>query len=302
MTERSPSPVADHPPDAFEFGRNWSRFLSVVDERRIDAAVDSLSRRLGRDSLKGLRFLDAGCGSGLFSLAAHRLGAQVLSFDVDPHSVACTTEMKRRFATDAANWEIQPGSALDPAFLDSLGTFDVVYSWGVLHHTGDMWRAIDLVQQRVAPGGRLWIALYNDQGAISDRWKRVKKLHQQLPPMLRTPYVVIIGALWAAWRVLCMRVPIKLAGILLSPIILEQPRGAAVADAPSNSSPAAAAQRQRGMHWWYDLVDWIGGWPFEVALPEEVIRFLKSRGFELVDLMTVGGGLGCNEFVFQRSE
>ncbi|MBL8850076.1 MAG: 50S ribosomal protein L11 methyltransferase, partial [Planctomycetaceae bacterium] len=91
----SPSSIAaDSAPGAFAFGRNWRRFLSVVDERRIEAAVESLSLRLGRDSLKGVRFLDAGSGSGLFSLAAQRLGATVVSFDVDPQSVACTTEMK----------------------------------------------------------------------------------------------------------------------------------------------------------------------------------------------------------------
>lgn len=302
MTQSPATPVADHPAGAFEFGRNWSRFLSVVDERRISAAIDSLARRFGQDGLRGRRFLDAGCGSGLFSLAAHRLGARVVSFDVDRHSVACTTEMKRRYAPDAADWEILSGSALDPAFLAALGTFDVVYSWGVLHHTGEMWRAIDLVQQRVAPGGRLWIALYNDQGGISDRWKRVKKLYQRCPPALRTAYVILVGGIWAAWRVLCLRVPIKLAGIVLSPVALDPP--AAFAGAPtSDTSPAnVAAKRQRGMHWWYDLVDWIGGWPFEVALPDDVLKFLRERGFELVDLQTVGGGLGCNEFVFRRMQ
>jgi 2-polyprenyl-6-hydroxyphenyl methylase/3-demethylubiquinone-9 3-methyltransferase len=271
-----------------------------VDERRIDAAVESLARRLGRDALQGQRFLDAGCGSGLFSLAAHRLGAHVVSFDVDRHSVACTTEMKRRYATDAAEWQILSGSALDPTFLDSLGTFDVVYSWGVLHHTGQMWRAIDLVQQRVAPGGQFWIALYNDQGGISDRWTRVKKLYQQCPPALRTAYVVVVGGIWAAWRVVCLRVPIKLAGILLSPVKLDAPPASPAEPTADSPSPTNAEKRQRGMHWWYDLVDWIGGWPFEVALPEEVLQYLQPRGFELVDLMTVGGGLGCNEFLFRR--
>lgn len=301
MTTASQS-TTDHPPGAFEFGRNWTQFLSVVNDERIAAAMDSLSNRLGRDALRGRRFLDAGCGSGLFSLAAHRLGAKVVSFDIDRHSVACTTEMRRRYAPDAADWEIQSGSALEPAFLEALGTFDVVYSWGVLHHTGQMWRAIDLVQQRVAPGGQLWIALYNDQGGISDRWKRVKQMYVQCPLALRTPYVVLVGGIWATWRVLCLRVPIKLAGIVLGkpqPVPNAQP---SVSGAPATTPAMVKTRRQRGMHWWYDLVDWIGGWPFEVALPEDVLRFLRERGFELEDLMTVGGGLGCNEFVFRRTE
>ena len=290
----SASSIAESAPGAFAFGRNWRQFLSVVDERRVSAAVESLALRLGRDSLSGMRFLDAGSGSGLFSLAAVRLGAKVVSFDVDPQSVACTTEMKRRFAPEANDWEILSGSALDEAFLESLGTFDVVYSWGVLHHTGHMWRAIDLVQQRVVVGGRLWIALYNDQGPISDRWKRVKKLYQQCPAFLRTPCVVIVGGTWAAWRVACYRAPIALAGLLLSPIRIDP--------APTIAPARVGGPGQRGMHWWYDLVDWIGGWPFEVARPEEVLAFLLSREFTLVDLVTVGGSLGCNEYVFRRED
>ena len=58
----------------------------------------------------------------------------------------------------------------------------------------------------------------------------------------------------------------------------------------------------RGMHRWYDLVDWVGGWPFEVARPEEVFRFLRDQGFQLEELRTCGGKLGCNEFLFRRSE
>lgn len=291
---------ASRPPGAFEFGRNWSRFLEVVDEQRIEAAMESLARRLGDTSLEGKRFLDAGSGSGLFSLAAQRLGANVVSFDIDPHSVACTTEMKRRFAPEARDWQILSGSALDSSFLKSLGTFDVVYSWGVLHHTGQMWRAIDLVQERVAPGGQLWIALYNDQGGISDRWKRVKQLHQACPAALRTPYVIMVGSIWAAWRVLCLRVPVKLAGLVLGKPKPDPRAQGQMSDAPAPPVSNPKAERQRGMHWWYDLVDWIGGWPFEVATPEQVLHFLHARGFEIADLMTVGGGLGCNEFLFRR--
>ncbi len=121
---------------AFDFGENWSRFLSQVDEVRIQAAVDSLKQFLKVQDLKGRTFLDAGCGSGLFSLAAHRLGARVLSFDFNPKSVRCAEELRRRFAANAENWTIVTGSLLDATFMAGLGRFDVVYSWGVVHHTG----------------------------------------------------------------------------------------------------------------------------------------------------------------------
>src|SRR5262245_35300500 len=130
--------------DHFEFGANWSRFLATVNEDRIAAAVGSLQKMLAIPSLDGRTFLDVGSGSGLFSLAAHRLGARVVSFDYDPQSVACTQQMKQRFA-DQTNWHVTHGSALDEEFLQRLGSFDVVYAWGVLHHTGQMWRAIECV-------------------------------------------------------------------------------------------------------------------------------------------------------------
>jgi 2-polyprenyl-6-hydroxyphenyl methylase/3-demethylubiquinone-9 3-methyltransferase len=287
-----------NPPGPFDFGANWTRFLRSVNEDRIRAATASLTRMLGVSNLEGMRFLDAGCGSGLFSLAAHRLGASVVSIDIDPQSVACSEQLQERFAPRAEQWAIRHGSVLDAEFLESLGPFDVVYSWGVLHHTGAMWDAMERVSRRVADGGQLWIAIYNDQGELSRRWERVKRLYQRLPKWLRTPYVVLIGGCWAAWRICCLRVPIAAAGLLLRLVPAPPKPG------PSrHTGPAPLrASRNRGMHWWYDLIDWIGGWPFETAKPEEVIRFLQDRGFELRELRTCGGGLGCNEFLFQRRQ
>jgi SAM-dependent methyltransferase len=274
----------------FEFGANWSRFLGTVDESRIAAAVTSLQTMLGRESLAGVRFLDVGSGSGLSSLAAHRLGAVVHSFDYDPQSVACTREMQRRFGGDVPAWTIEQGSALDEAYLAKLGTFDLVYSWGVLHHTGDMWRAMDLVSRRVAPGGNLWLAIYNDQGSLSRMWTAVKRLYQRLPGPLRTVLVIAVGGL-----LLGKRIAAAIGSFLLRIVTLRNPA------VPLRYLSQDLRKRDaRGMHLWYDLVDWVGGWPFEVARPEEVFRFLRDRGLQLQELRTCGGNLGCNEFLFQR--
>lgn len=264
----------------FGFGRNWSGFLSVLDQERIDEAIISLRRMLDRESLEGVRFLDIGSGSGLFSLAAHELGAEVVSFDYDADSVACTNSLRERFAPGSARWKVLQGSVLDQDFLSTLGEFQIVYSWGVLHHTGDMYRALENVVLSVAPQGKLFIAIYNDQGWLSRFWTRVKRLYNNGGSLVRAFLLIVFGFLFEVARFFKR---------LLS---------------GKNPLPWVAwreKKKTRGMSEWYDLVDWVGGYPFEVARPEEIFQFYRQRGFELQKLVTKGGGQGCCEYVFKRT-
>ena len=261
----------------FAFGENWRRFLASVDEPRIANAERSLCGMLECDSLDNKMFLDAGCGSGLFSLAARRLGARVHSFDCDPASVECAVELRRRFMPDDAAWTIDSGSVLDETYLRSLGEFDIVYCWGVLHHTGEMHAAMHRIAPLVKPGGKLFIAIYNDQGRRSRIWHAVKCTYGRLPRPLK-PLVLLPAAAWL-WTP-----PLLLDCLKLQPLHWWRDYS-----------------RDRGMSPVRDLIDWVGGLPFEVAKPEEIFDFYRACGFSLVKLVTVDGRLGNNQFVFQRS-
>jgi 2-polyprenyl-3-methyl-5-hydroxy-6-metoxy-1,4-benzoquinol methylase len=182
----------------FEFGKNWTAFLNTFNDERLEFAKVSLANMLEVTDLRGRTFLDAGCGSGLFSLAARRLGASVFSFDYDPASVRCAAELKRVHQSEDVNWTVEEGSVLDEKYLSALGRFDVVYSWGVLHHTGSMWKALENVGNLVAPDGSLFVAIYNDEGARSNRWRTIKKLYNFLPRYLR--FLVIAQSLCCGVR------------------------------------------------------------------------------------------------------
>ena len=272
--------------DKFAFGRNWSHFLSALNDERIQAAQESMQSLLGMDDLQNRRFLDAGSGSGLFSLSAYRLGANVTSFDVDHDSVGCTQELRKRFCVDESKWVVLHGSLTESEFLKNLGEFDVVYCWGVVHHTGQMWPSIENLCGRIAPGGSLVIAIYNDQQYISRAWSGIKQIYQRLPGWLRPVFVAAIGSF-----TFTKRLAMTVLASLLRLVTLRNPL--------KPFTNWISETQARGMHSWYDLVDWVGGWPFEVARPEEIFRYMRDRGFTLQELTTCSGH-GCNEFVFVR--
>lgn len=265
--------------ERFEFGKNWAAFLAILDDERIAKAEESLKEMLEVDSLEGKAFLDIGSGSGLFSLAARRLGAKVHSFDFDSSSFACTQELRNRYFANDPNWRVEQGSALDAEYLNSLGTFDVVYSWGVLHHTGEMWRALENAVIPTKPDGKLFIAIYNDTGSQARRWHWIKKTYCRLPRILKTPFAVAVSL----------------------PDELKRMASAIIRLKPSEYVRSWTQYKNgRGMNRWHDIIDWVGGYPYEVATVDQIFDFYKARGFSLTKITTGGVGLGCNEFVFER--
>jgi SAM-dependent methyltransferase len=265
-------------PDRFAFGENWSNFARILTPSRVAQAERSLREMLEAESLAGRSFLDVGCGSGLFSLAAARLGADhVVSFDLDGDSVATTADLRGQFGSADGHWTVEQGDLLDEDYMSQLGLFDVVYAWGVLHHTGRLDAALELTAERVAPGGKLLLAVYNDDGRSSLRWRRIKRTYNRLPPAVRPLFVIATMA------------PRELAAAL---------RFLRAGDPGGYVRTWTGYEAQRGMDKWHDMVDWVGGYPFDVARPDRIFDFHRRRGFVLARLEIHRHG--NNQYVFTR--
>lgn len=259
----------------YSFGKNWAEYVeNSFNEGAVDDSRAGLARLLRLDSLNGRVFLDIGCGSGLHSLAAYRMGAeQIISFDYDRDSVATTEQLKQR-AGNPSSWTVMQGSALDRAFMAALPKADVVYSWGVLHHTGDMWNAVRNAIIPMKPDGVFYIALYSSDNYLDpppEYWIKLKRRYN------------LQGAIgkrimeW--WYVLKFH---------LLPAL------------KSRQNPISVIRNygHRGMTFWTDAKDWLGGYPIEFAGLQETQTFChRELGLDLVNIKT---GEGCTEYVFCR--
>jgi len=260
----------------FEFGENWKNYSKTIDQKRIDSAIEGV-RKLFPDGLAGKTFLDIGCGSGLHSLAALSLGAaSVTAVDIDENSVGTTHELLTRYAP-GSKWSANLVSVFD-ASPDVLGTFDVVYSWGVLHHTGDMWRAIERATSFVNFGGQFAIAIYSAT-ACDSMWKAEKKFYSRASRPIQWTILQIYKAAFFAGLTLSGRNPVSYV----------------------RNYPAI-----RGMNFSHDAHDWLGGYPYETATATEIhdrickMGFIEERSFPLPVSRGLFGS-GCHEFVFQKA-
>jgi 2-polyprenyl-3-methyl-5-hydroxy-6-metoxy-1,4-benzoquinol methylase len=265
--------------DNFSFGHNWKNLLAKMSPERILLAKKSLTDFTKLKSFKGKVFLDFGCGSGLFSLAAVELGAKkVISVDIDDNSIYCTTKLREKHKVSNAKWQIVKGSALDKKFVNNLPKADITYSWGVLHHTGKMYEAITNVASTSKKKGLFYLAIYNDFHGIpfsSRQWVSIKRTYNNSgkfrKKLIKAGYVTII-----------------LAGLVTH---LRN---------PYSYIKNYAKNATRGMDFFIDVEDWLGGYPYEYATAEQIVNFCKTKGFELVNLKKTARE-GCNEFLFVKN-
>lgn len=234
-------------PITFSFGKNWEAFVEQhYSEKRLATAREHLLGFLRMESLAGKSFLDIGCGSGIHSLAAFGAGAsRITGFDLDPASVS-TTRKLREMKGSPAHWSVQQGSILDEKFLAGIEPADVVYSWGVLHHTGQMWKAIENASRFLNPGSLFYIALY------------------QTTP--RTPYWIELKKKYnaaSAFRKSVMDYQYVLRHVIIPELIRFR----------NPLKQIVGYEENRGMDFMTDIRDWLGGYPYEDCSIPEMLRF-----------------------------
>lgn len=262
----------------FSFGKNWQIFLKTLNDERVEEAKKSLINFLGgEDKIKGKSFIDIGCGSGIFSLVAYLLGAKkIVCVDVDEFSVSCAEYLKQKKG-NPKNWEIIKGSALDEKFINSLGHFDIVYSWGVLHHTGKMYEALKNVAMLVEPSGVFYLAIYNNNTqykieGTSRFWAKAKRTYNNSNLVVKK----IIELTYTAYYF------IGLAMNLKNPITYIK-----------------SYSTLRGMSFRTDIKDWLGGHPYEYATVDEITDYFEKLNFKSKKINRARS-IGCNEFLLKK--
>ncbi|MEI8344787.1 MAG: class I SAM-dependent methyltransferase [Candidatus Omnitrophota bacterium] len=253
----------------FDFGVNWQSYSqSSLTPEHFERALESLKSLFQLENFGGGSFLDVGCGSGIFSIAAKRLGAgSVLGVDISEHSVRTSAGNAKAMNIPATEIRFEQMDVLDGRRFDALGQYDYVYAWGSLHHTGCMWEAIDAACRRVKPGGVFALAIYN-RNFSSGFWKQIKRFYNQGPRVLQKPMIAVFGGMIFAGKWIYTR---------------QDPR-----------------RMHRGMDFYHDVVDWVGGYPYEYASRRQVIEHVAKHGFIMTHCVPAHIPLANNQFVFRR--
>jgi len=251
----------------FNFGKNWLKFSEkTLDEGKLLAAQQSLVELIGQENIKGKSFLDIGCGSGIFSIAARKLGAKkVVGFDVSPESIQSAQQNRQKYLDDP-EISFYVLSILKNSY-KRFGRFDIVYSWGVLHHTGNMWQAMKNSADLVKDNGLFVIAIYNKHWS-SPYWKLIKYVYNFSPRLIQRLMIYFFYVI-----ILCAKFLIAFRN---------------------------PYQKRRGMDFYHDVIDWVGGYPYEYADRMKIINFILPMGFKLRKSFPAPVPTGCNEFVFVK--
>lgn len=262
--------------DNFSFGVNWFDYTcNFVNEHVIQEAGKNIDEWLNKNGeLAGKSVIDVGCGSGLSSLCLIRRNVkELVSFDIDPNCLKATQKLAELFAADTPKdiWKIQRGSILDDEYINNLGQFDIVHSWGVLHHTGNMWKAIENAIKLVKDDGLLFITLYSGISTYEKDWT-AKKNYNQATRLGKINYI---------------------ADYIM---LIKHDRQCQKKDPDAWNT----MQSSRGMSVYNDVVDWLGGFPYEVTNTKTIVNFCNKFNLTLVKCNDPVAQ-ACHEWLFKKT-
>ncbi len=253
----------------FEFGQNWNLYSKSISDVEVNLAKQGIIKLMPtKTALDSKSFLDIGCGSGIHSIAANTLGFEsITATDFDLKSVNTAISNKKIFNS---NINIFQDDILNTKIKNK---FDVVYSWGVLHHTGNMEKAILNSRKLVNDEGYLIIAIYK-KTYFCKMWHFIKKLYCNSPRFIKKIFNFTFYTL-------------RLSLYLIK------------------GNKISKYKQIRGMNLYFDSIDWLGGFPYESA-SKDVIVSMVGDGFELVKFFDAKPNLGlmgsaCSEYTFKKN-
>ncbi len=256
----------------FAFGKNWQAYVQhALTPQKVAQAKTAFLKLFEGIEFRGKSFLDIGFGQGIALFAAQERGAHVMGIDVDEENLRSLTKTAQMFHSQQMP-VVRIASILDDAFVETQlqqGQFDIVHSWGALHHTGNMLQAIHHAASLVKCGGYLVLAIYNKHWS-SPIWGRIKWLYNHSPEFVQQLLVMLFYPI-----------------IYLAKFVV------------TGKNPKA---KERGMDFFYDVVDWIGGYPYEYASIAAIQEIMERKGFVCVRIIPALVPTGCNQFVFQKRE
>lgn len=252
----------------FDFGKNWQSYShNALTPERIEQARQDFRQLVDGIDLQNKHFIDIGFGQGLSLIVASEMGASTLGIDIDELNIlALKTTLKLMGSTKLP--KVQVESILNPSFVgENKGRFDIVHSWGGLHHTGNMRQALVNSCSLVADNGYFICSIYNQHWS-SFLWKGVKWSYNYMPPMLQ-PLMV-----WLFYPI-----------IYLAKWIV------------TGKNPK---RKQRGMDFYHDVVDWVGGYPYEYASEHQIQKMVSEQGFKMLAVFPARVPTGANEYIFRK--
>lgn len=258
----------------FSFGQNWLEYnQNWLTEEKLNQAKEHFDKLCGGIDFTNKKFLDVGFGQGLTLFLASQKQAQCQGIDIDPKNITAFEVAKKKLGSVEKNLapiQVQVASILDAQFVtQNHEAFDIVYAWGSLHHTGQMYPALKNCLSLLKPGGYFVCAIYNRHWS-SGTWHWIKKNYNRSPHWLK-----------------------KLAiGLLIPPIFLAK-------WLVTFKNPL---KMKRGMSFYYDVIDWVGGYPYEYASAEEMFAFFKKNSLKKIRWQKANVPTGCHEYVFQKPE